>query len=101
MRPLLLLLNQTHLSPKILIPQKLVLSSRWMLIMAQPNLLASTLMIVASVTPRVINLAQSRNPQGLPRPDLKSLLILSSNMRWCRALPRATILTTQMTLSLP
>ena len=43
----------------------------------------------------------SRNLQGFPRPDLKSPVILSSNMMWCRALPRTTILTTRMTLNLP
>ena len=41
--------------------------------MAQNYLLILTFMIVASMTPRVIHLAQSRNPRGWPRLNLKSL----------------------------
>ena len=67
--------------------------------MAQTYLLALTLMIVASMTPRVIHSVLSRSPRGLPRQNPKSLLMLTSIMMRCRAQPRITILTPRMTFN--
>ena len=87
--------SNTRLDP----PRVLILSSRWTLIMAQPYLLVSTL-IVASMMPRVTMLVLSRNPRGCPRPNQRNLLILSNSMLWPRALPRTTTLIILMNLGL-
>ena len=69
------------------------------LIMAQPYLLISTL-IVSSMTPQVTMLVLSRNPRGCPRPNQRNLLILSNSMLWPRALPRTTTPIIPMNLGL-
>ena len=48
-------------------PRVLILSSRWTLIMAQPYLHASTLILVASMTPRFTISVLLRNARGCPR----------------------------------
>ena len=69
--------------------------------MAQPYLHASTIILVASMTPRVTMLVLSRNPRGCPQLNQKSLLTLSNSMMWSRALPRTTTLINLTILGLP
>ena len=73
-------------------PRVLILSSRWMLIMAQPYLHTSTLTLVVLMTPRVNILLQLRNPRGCLWQNLRSLLTLTNSMLWLRALPGTTAL---------
>ena len=92
--------NLAHLT-LVWTPRVLILSSRWTLIMAQPYLHALTLILVASMTPRVTILVLSRNPRGCPQPNQRSLLTLSNSMMWSRALPQTTTLINLTIIGLP
>ena len=71
------------------------------LIMAQPYLHASTLILVMLMTPRVTMLVLSRNPRGCPWPNQRNIPTLSNSMMWSHALPRTTTLINLTILGLP